>query len=190
MSRSVKSLNRYIVTSAAKSADSTVQRFNNATIILLNRQRTRKINSRLLKQVTAELLEELKIEQAELGINLVSASEMTLVNETFLKHKGSTDVITFDYQKSEVRSQKSELKLHGELFICVAEAISQSKKLKTDWRSEVVRYIIHGVLHLIGFNDSRAKAKQKMKREENRLLRELSKEFSLAQIAGPSKISA
>ncbi|HEY4953145.1 MAG TPA: rRNA maturation RNase YbeY [Verrucomicrobiae bacterium] len=180
---SVKPLNRYIVTSAAKSSDSTVQRFHNATIILLNRQRTRKINARALKKITEALLTELKIEQAELGINLVATPEMTLVNETFLKHKGSTDVITFDYQKSES-------KLHGELFICVDEAISQSKKFKTDWRSEVVRYIIHGVLHLTGFNDARAKAKQKMKREENRLLRELSKEFSLAQIAGPSKIPA
>jgi probable rRNA maturation factor len=172
---SVKPLNRSIVESAQDDVG--------LTIAIFNRQRTRKINARALKKITEALLAELEIKKAELGVNLIGATEMARLNEKFLQHAGSTDVITFDYQKSE-------LKLHGELFICVDEAILQSKKFKTDWRSEVIRYMIHGVLHLIGFNDARAKAKQKMKREENRLLRELSKEFSLAQIAGPSKISA
>ena len=58
---------------------------------------TRKINLRLLKKITQALLAELELEKAEIGICLVAAPEMTRLNETFLKHKGSTDVITFDY---------------------------------------------------------------------------------------------
>ena len=69
-------------------------------IVIANRQRMRKINLRLLKKIANALLAELEIEKAEIGICLVAAPEMTRLNETFLKHKGSTDVITFDYRDS------------------------------------------------------------------------------------------
>jgi len=155
------------------------------SVIIANRQRTKKIDTRLLKQIVNELLAELKIPKAILGINLVAAPEMTLVNETFLKHAGSTDVITFDY------AGKTEgTILAGEIFVCVDEAIVHAKKFKTKWQSEIVRYIVHGVLHLLGHDDHRVAARRKMKREENRLLRSLAKKISLAQIARRSKISA
>ncbi len=64
------------------------------------------------------------------------------------------------------------------------------KKFKTNWQSEIVRYIVHGILHLLGHDDLRVAARRKMKREENRLVRLLAKKFSLAQIAWRSKISA
>jgi probable rRNA maturation factor len=72
----------------------------------------------------------------------------------------------------------------------VDEAIFQSKKFKTNWQSEIVRYIVHGVLHLLGHDDLKLALRRRMKREENRLVRLLAKKFSLAQIAGRSKISA
>src|ERR1017187_6899929 len=159
-------------------------------IVIANRQRTRKINSRLLKEIAEALLTDLKIIKAELGINLVAAREITLINETFLRHEGPTDVITFDYALGGPPSGgaalikqnrlKPELQaLHGEIFICLDEAVSQSKMFKTTWQSEVVRYLVHGVLHLLGHDDRRATAHHKMKREENRRLAGLSKKFSL-----------
>ena len=166
-------------------------------IVIANRQRTRKINTRLLKQITEALLTDLKIKEAELGINLVATREMTLINETFLKHKGSTDVITFDYADKADGPLPADgahgvtcPTLHGELFVCVDDAIEQTKQFKTDWQSEIVRYVIHGVLHLLGHDDHRIAGRRKMKREENRLLRLLAKKFSLAQIGGGSKLRA
>lgn len=176
-------------------------------VVIANRQRTKKINARLLKQIVGGLFAELKITEAELGINLVAAPEMTLVNETFLQHEGSTDVITFDHSQflgDDVRRLKiqkpktnnepphvvSYKKIYGELFICVDEAVLQSKQFGTSWQSEVVRYVVHGVLHLNGHDDLHVAARRKMKREENRLVRALSRRFSLAQIGSTSKISA
>ena len=72
--------------------------------------------------------------------------------------------------------------LHGEIFICVDEAVSQARKFGVSWQSEVARYVIHGVLHLLGHDDLRAGARCKMKREENRLLRELSRRFALSKL--------
>jgi rRNA maturation RNase YbeY len=104
---------------------------------------------------------------------------MAELNWKFLQHKGSTDVITFDYAALKRRKKKC---LHGELFVCVDEAISQSTEFKTTWQSEIVRYIVHGILHLLGHDDSCAEARRKMKREENRRLRELSRRFALSKL--------
>ncbi len=159
-------------------------------------QHTRKINLRLLGKIANTLLAELEIQKAEIGICLVATPEMTRLNETFLKHKGSTDVITFDYQDSagqvsglshskirNVRDRQDACPtLHGEIFICVDEAVLQARKFGTSWQSEVIRYIIHGVLHLLGFDDSSAGARRKMKREETRRLREITRRFPLSKL--------
>jgi len=159
-------------------------------VVITNRQRTKRINARLLKQIVGGLFAELEITEAELGINLVGAREMTLVNETFLQHEGSTDVITFDHSNAECGVWNAESQIHGELFVCVDEAVLQAKKFGTNWQSEVVRYVVHGVLHLLGHDDQRVAVRRKMKREENRLVRRLAKRFSLAQLSSTAKLGA
>jgi probable rRNA maturation factor len=169
-----------------------------------NRQRTRKIHSRLLKKIAAALLADLEINQAELGINLLATREMASINETFLRHEGPTDVITFDYAgqaasaraarthaaSKGTREQAARAPLHGDIFICVDKAVSQAKEFRSSWQSEVVRYLVHGVLHLLGHDDSRPAERREMKREENRLVRGLSRRFWLADIARSTKIAA
>lgn len=148
---------------------------NGLHVTLLNRQRTQKLDLRRLRKVTLTLLGELQIAEAELGVTFVADEEMTLVNETFLQHEGSTDVITFDHleQSPSPQTPDSRRHLHGELFICVDEAVRQAKRFRTTWQSELVRYVVHGVLHLLGHDDHRAADRLKMKREENRLVRKL-----------------
>jgi probable rRNA maturation factor len=163
-----------------------------------NRQRTKKINSRLLNEIVAALFAELKISEAELGISLVGAKEMARVNWQFLQHEGSTDVITFDHGETGKAvgplpaagaHGTAQSTLYGELFVCVDDAVAQAKTFKTNWQSEVVRYVIHGVLHLLNHDDLQSAARRKMKREENRLMRRLAKRFSLAQLSRAAKIS-
>ena len=144
-------------------------------VVIASRQRARKVNRRLLKQITTALLDELKIENAELGINLVAATEMTRLNKKYLRHAGPTDVITFDYRNSE-------LQLHGEIFICVDEAVLQARRFGTSWQSEIVRYVVHGILHLLGHDDRRVAGRRRMKCEENRLVCELSRRFPLSKL--------
>ena len=157
-------------------------------VVIANRQRVKKINSRLLKQVIGELFSELKIADAELGIHLVGAKEMAQVNWSFLQHEGSTDVITFDHAEKRKAESGKRKQLHGELFICVDDAIAQAKEFKTNWQSEVVRYVVHGVLHLLGYDDLKPHQRRVMKREENRLVRLLAKKFSFAQLARAAKL--
>jgi len=166
------------------------------TVAFANRQRTKKINLRLLKQIVEALLADSKITKVELEINLVAAPAITRLNGNFLHHKGPTDVIAFDYGNKtdpggqrfvaarEYGAQTKECppKIFGEIFICVDEAVLQAQKFGVSWQSEVVRYVVHGVLHLLGHDDLHVGARRKMKREENRLLRKLSHRFALSKL--------
>ena len=159
-------------------------------IIIANRQRIKKINARLLKQIIGELFRELSITEAELGVTLVGAKKMARVNWDFLQHEGSTDVITFDHAEKRKAESGKRKNLHGELFICVEEAVLQAKEFGTNWQSEVMRYIVHGVLHLLGYDDLKPHLRRVMKREENRLVRRLARRFALAELSRPAKMGA
>jgi rRNA maturation RNase YbeY len=169
------------VTAPLRSHEATLQRIN---VSIANCQRTRAVDLRLLRCIVHSLLSELsQISRAELGICLIAAPEMTRLNETFLRHAGSTDVITFDYSSPDARSTVPDSYLHGEIFICVDEAVIQARRFRTSWQSELVRYLLHAILHLLGFDDGPAAARRAMKQEENLLLRSLAKRFHFSALA-------
>lgn len=148
---------------------------------LRNRQRTRRVDLRLLRKVAIFCLKEIfEVREFELGIHLVAAEEMAGVNQTFLQHSGSTDVITFDH--AETKNV-----IHGEIFISIDDAVSQAKEFGTTWQLELVRYVVHGILHLRGFDDLNPVARKKMKREENRVVEELTRRFPLSKLQRPKK---
>jgi probable rRNA maturation factor len=152
------------------------------TLLIRSRQKIRAVETPLLRRFARALLEEkLGLVRYELGLHLVASPEMALLNETFLRHSGPTDVITFDH----LESPDAPL-LHGEIFICLDEAVRQARAFRTTWQNELARYIIHGVLHLRGYDDLTAVKCRVMKREENRLLRQLARQFPLRRFARSS----
>ena len=165
-------------------------------LVLRNRQGTRFVNSPLLRRITRVLLADLlALERYELALHLVAAPEMARVNQRFLDHAGSTDVITFDYTEEPSPASSHGLsapamKLHGEIFICIDDAVKQARQFRTTWQSELVRYLIHGVLHAVGYDDLTPSKRRVMKREENRLLRMLSRKFSFRHLANAGPLPA
>jgi probable rRNA maturation factor len=168
---------------------------------LRNRQRARAVDLRLLRKIAMALLRDLLVlKKVELGIHLVEPAEITRLNESYLAHAGSTDVITFNYLSNDWQAESPAIQqvanlrypscteVHGDIFICVAEAVAQARRFGTTWQAEVVRYLVHGVLHLTGYDDSTRPARRKMKREEDRLLAELVARFALSKLARKSKL--
>ena len=147
-------------------------------LVLRNRQRARKVDTPYLRQIIRSLLEaELVLRGFELGIYLVDEPEITRLNETYLQHAGATDVISFDYGAAG-----DSCDLAGEIFVCVPVAVAQAARFRTSWQQEIVRYIVHGTLHLLGHDDQAAGPRRKMKKEEDRLVRRLSADFSLKNV--------
>jgi probable rRNA maturation factor len=149
-----------------------------------NRQRDQTLNAKFVRELTRTLLEEeLGLAEYELGISFVSANRMADINEQYLGHEGSTDVITFDYREGYAAGSESG-ELAGEIYISMSDARRQAREFRTRWEEEVVRYIVHGVLHLRGYDDLAAAKRRVMKREENRLLRRLKRRCDFRAVAG------
>ena len=168
---------------------------------LHNRQRLRRLDLPLLRRIAQALVRETWPDGSlELAIHVVAAPEMTRLNETFLRHQGSTDVITFDYSEKAGRASRRPLPaqvaaertdrpntcpalLHGEIFICADEAVAQARRYGTSWQSELVRYIVHGLLHLLGYDDRQRRARARMKRAEGAHLRSLARQFDFRRLS-------
>ena len=155
-----------------------MKRHSTSLLQLSNRQRVRKLDLRLLRRVLLRALEDSGAQGFNLSVYVVAAPEMTRLNETFLRHGGSTDVITFDYSEPARPGL-----LHGEVFICIDEALVQARRFRTSWQSELVRYVVHGILHLQGFDDHHPAQRRRMKLQETRRLGQLARAFNLEQLS-------
>lgn len=81
------------------------------------------------------------------------------VNREFLQHDYYTDIITFDYSRGRL--------IRGDLFISLDTVASNAELVGANYRDELCRVIIHGVLHLCGINDKGPGEREIMERHEN-----------------------
>jgi len=100
---------------------------------------------------------------SNLEINFISSKAILEINKKYLNHDYTTDIITFNY--SNILDQ-----IDGEIFISIEDALKNSKKYKVSLSDELVRLVIHGILHLLGYDDLITSEKKIMKRLENKLL--------------------
>ena len=120
------------------------------------------LNKFFFHRVVALLKKEFGFEIQSLYINIVTAEYLLNINKTFLKHNYYTDIITFDYSKKK-------LLFDAELYISLQDARKNAKKYHVSLEQELMRLVIHGVLHLLGFDDKKPENRGVMKRIENRL---------------------
>jgi len=163
-------------------------------LTLRNRPPPRSVDLRILRRVVVAALAEAPIRPVGagvprhlLGIYLVAANAMTALNKTHLGHAGATDVITFDYGRPET-APPGEDWLRGDLFICLDDAQRQGREFGVSWPAELVRYVVHGLLHLRGFDDRTTVARQAMKRAEERVLRRLVARFVLSRLGSAGRV--
>ena len=93
---------------------------------------------------------------SEIFIWLISDRRMALLHRKFLGQSGPTDVMTFQ---------------HGEIFISVDTARRHARAFENSLLRELKLYIVHGLLHLHGFDDQTPSEAQKMKAAQERILR-------------------
>ncbi len=123
---------------------------------------TKRINKLQVHGLVARLREDLDFKLDSLFIKFITSEEIHNINEEYLNHDRSTDIITFNYSGSHDE-------LDGEIFISIEDAEVFAKKYKVTPNKEIIRLIIHGILHLKGYNDIKKADRTKMKRIENNL---------------------
>jgi len=119
---------------------------------------------KLVHKLVRFVRNELKCDVASLIVNFVSTSYLLEINNKYLSHNFETDIITFNYSGSHKY-------LDGEIFISNEVAAFNAKKFGVSKIDEYYRLVIHGILHLMNYDDHDKKDKIKMKRMENRLLK-------------------
>lgn len=111
------------------------------------------------------ILETIECEGKKSGeVNFIFCEDAYLLqmNQLYLNHNTLTDIITFDYS--------AKTKISGDIFISIERVQENAKKFKVDFEQELHRVMIHGVLHLIGFQDKTTIQKTKMRKKENEYL--------------------
>ena len=122
------------------------------------------LEKKTLHNLVSFIKKELNFTISSLIINFVSPELITNINRNYLEHNYSTDIITFNYTGNHTI-------LDGELYISVEDAVINAKKYRISTKFEFYRLIIHGILHLLGYDDLKKNDKVIMKKLENKLLR-------------------
>ena len=102
-------------------------------------------------------------------LNFIFTTDMKLlsINKEFLKHNYFTDVIAFNY---DVKGM-----VNNEIFISYDTVKRNAHNYKISLRSEILRVMIHGVLHLCGYDDSDEEGKLEMRSKEDRWMNEFNR---------------
>lgn len=104
----------------------------------------------------------------EIDVAFVSSEDSDRAHQQFMGIAGATDIITF---------------LHGELLICPQVAVAQAAEFGEPLLRELLRYLVHGLLHLAGYADEQESERQQMEREQEIIVQRVWLEFSMDEIA-------
>jgi metalloprotein, YbeY/UPF0054 family len=102
------------------------------------------------------------------NINYIFASDNYIleINRQYLQHNYFTDIITFNYNEGEI--------INGDIFISVDTVSANAEKYNnSSFENELYRVIIHGILHLIGYDDKNEESQKIMRNMEDSSLEKL-----------------
>ena len=122
------------------------------------------LRRKIKKWIEGEILRKGK-NPGEINIIFTSDDSVRVLNREYLKKNYYTDILSFDYSK--------EFTINGDLFISVERVNENAINYHTRYEQELFRVIIHGILHLLGFDDKTEKDKIEMRNEEDKCLERL-----------------
>lgn len=127
---------------------------------IYNFQKALPIQKRFISKVVKELLSFLKVDCKEISIYFTTIEKISELHGQFFNDPTPTDCISFPIDQEHL----------GEVFICPAVAIEYGKKHNIDPLQETLLYLIHGILHLIGYDDLDPYPKRIMRRMEKKCM--------------------
>lgn len=125
------------------------------------------IDDNAVMAVIEALKTELKFNIDSIEINFLDENYILELNREYLNHDYNTDIITFNY------SGDNDM-LDGEIFISVDDAFNNADLYNVEKNNELLRLIIHGFLHLLGYDDSTDEEKKIQKALEDQLVNKYS----------------
>jgi probable rRNA maturation factor len=129
------------------------------SIDVFNGHRTRRVASSQAVRYVRRVLRTARVRNARVSIVFVDSRYSRRINRRYLNHDHVTDVISFPLENGAV--------LEGEVYVNLDRARAQARVYGVSFSNEVARLVIHGTLHLVGYDDSTEKKAERMKAEED-----------------------
>lgn len=107
-----------------------------------------------LVSVCKKLLKDLGRNNETIHIEITDKQTIAQINFKYLKHKGPTDVITFSYNEYP--------EITCDILVCQQIAEEEAARWKISYFTELTRYVVHGILHHVGYTDKNPVEKKRM----------------------------
>jgi probable rRNA maturation factor len=120
---------------------------------------------RKFKSVIEKVIRKEKRVSGDLNFIITDDVSLRKINVQFLEHDYDTDVITFNYNEGNI--------VNGEIYCSLETVKDNARNYKVSLNNEIKRVLIHGVLHLVGYDDKGSDDKRKMKFMEEFWLKEI-----------------
>lgn len=121
--------------------------------------------ARAIRRVAKLVLAEEGVRRGTLEVAVVGAAEMRRLHKRWMNDPTSTDVLTFDLRDKPVATT-----VDGQLAVCESVARQRAGGKAGDWQRELLLYVVHGCLHLCGYDDRRRQDAARMHLREDELL--------------------
>jgi probable rRNA maturation factor len=118
-----------------------------------------------MREIFLSVLHEEGVSEADISLAFVDNSTIQQLNKRYLDHDAPTDVLSFPL------NNPGSKRLTGELVIGAEVAEAEAKSRGHDVQAELALYVIHGLLHLCGYDDKSVADAQKMRERERHYLR-------------------
>ena len=133
-------------------------------ILVFNKQKDLKIPVKQVKALVSAFLSFEKVDCSEVSLYFVSEKMICQLHDQFFQDPSPTDCISFPLKVDGIL---------GEVFVCPHTALLYAEKNGLDPYRETALYIVHGLLHLIGFDDLDEKQRRIMRKKEKSCMRHL-----------------
>ena len=116
---------------------------------------------------------------AEVRVILAGPRRIAALNCGFLGHSGPTDVIAFTLPSPASLPPEAGPRCAGELYLNPAAALAEASRHGHSAATELTLYLVHGLLHLAGYDDRVPAPRRRMRAAERRIMARLGREFDL-----------
>jgi len=143
-------------------------------VVLCNRQRTTAVCSKTLKRFCLVAIDALGMTDSDISLAIVNDKAIAELHETWLGISGPTDVLSFDLSSHEHTKLSQHGKRHGIHGEIIASAETASREARVyGWspENELTYYLIHGLLHLVGYDDQTPSERISMRRKERAIMK-------------------
>lgn len=132
-------------------------------ISITNEQQALPIDEARLREAVAEVLRQAGAARASVSVAVVDDPMIHALNRQYLDHDYPTDVLSFPLGDDAAH-------IDGEIVVSADTAMSQATEYGWPAADELLLYVIHGALHLVGYDDKSDEAAQAMREAERRVL--------------------